>query len=84
MKITIKTILEEINNKNLNLYRGKDYFYFTYSNIDEDFFETYSVYAYRLNDLSLGDWIEYGNNFCDHSEQLITIDINRCILGFDI
>ena len=25
MKITIKTILEEINNKNLNLYRGKDY-----------------------------------------------------------
>ena len=38
MQITIKRILAEINNENLNLYRGKDYFYFTYSNIDEDFF----------------------------------------------
>jgi len=35
MQIKIKTILNEINNQNLCLSRGKDYFYFTYSNIDE-------------------------------------------------
>jgi|TARA_R110000796_G_scaffold60161_1_gene138812 hypothetical protein len=71
MQIKIKTILNEINNQNLCLYRGKDYFYFTYSNIDEDFFETYSVYAYRLQDLGFGEWIEYGKDFCIFCEETI-------------
>lgn len=83
MQITIKRILAEINNENLNLYRGKDYFYFTYSNIDEDFFETYSVYVYRLHDLSFGDWIECGNNFCDYSERQMWTDNMFDELGFN-
>ena len=47
------------------------------------FFETHSVYVYRLHDLSFGDWIECGNNFCYYSERQMWTDNMFDELGFN-
>ena len=83
-----KTILNEINNKNLDLHSDYDYFYFTYSDIENDTFETREVYVMRLRDLTFSEWIAKGQDFisdveyqiwsdkiCDYQDDLDTIDV---------
>ncbi len=36
-----------------------------------DFFETYSVHAYRLCHLGFSEWIEHGKDFCAFCEETI-------------
>ena len=71
-----KTILNEINNKNLDLHYDHEYnyFYFTYSDISNDTFETRSVYVTRLKDLSICEWIDIGKEFADSVEFNIWCD----------
>ena len=71
-----KTILNEINNKNLDLHYDHEYnyFYFTYSDIDNDTFETRSVYVTRLKDLTFSEWIAKGHDFISDVEYQIWTD----------
>ena len=46
------------------LRRGKGYFYLVYD--DGDYLETHSVYVYRLNQLTLDNWI-------DEARELMTV-----------
>jgi len=72
--LKIKTILNEINNKNLNLHSDYGYFYFTYSDIDNDTFETREVYVRRLKDLTFSEWIAKGQDFISDIEYQIWSD----------
>tara|TARA_S200002703_G_scaffold5700_1_gene6472 strand:- start:681 stop:962 length:282 start_codon:yes stop_codon:yes gene_type:complete len=72
--LKIKTILNEINNKNLNLHSDYGYFYFTYSDIDNDTFETREVYVRRLKDLTFSEWIGKGQDFISDIEYQIWTD----------
>ena len=72
--LKIKTILNEINNKNLNLHSDYGYFYFTYSDIDNDTFETREVYVTRLKDLTFSEWIAQGQEFISDIEYQIWSD----------
>jgi len=71
-----KTILNEINNKNLDLHYDHEYnyFYFTYSDIDNDTFETREVYVRRLKDLTFSEWIGKGQDFISDIEYQIWTD----------
>ena len=71
-----KTILNEINNKNLDLHYDHEYnyFYFTYSDIDNDIFETRDVYVRRLKDLTFSEWIGKGQDFISDIEYQIWTD----------
>jgi cobalamin biosynthesis Co2+ chelatase CbiK len=76
--LKIKTILNEINNKNLNLHSDYGYFYFTYSDIDNDTFETREVYVRRLKDLTFSEWIAKGQDFISDIEyQIWSDDISK-------
>jgi len=85
--LTIKKIIKEIGNPYLSLYRGKGYHYFVYDNGkdgDEMVFLDYSVYVYRINHLSLEQWVAEGKDCikqieeeqacrgCDHSIKMLT------------
>ena len=72
--LKIKTILNEINNKNLNPHSDYGYFYFTYSDIDNDTFETREVYVRRLKDLTFSEWIGKGQDFISDIEYQIWTD----------
>ena len=72
--LKIKTILNEINNKNLNLHSDYGYFYFTYSDIDNDTFETREVYVRRLKDLTFSEWIGKGQDFISDIDYQIWTD----------
>ena len=48
----------------LNLYTGKGYFYFVYDN-GNPIYADHSVYCYRLNNMSLDQWVDEGNNFLE-------------------
>ena len=73
-RITKKEILNEINNKNLDLHSDYGYFYFTYSDMDNDTFETKSVYFAKLSDLSICEWIDIGKEFANSVEYVIWCD----------
>ncbi len=45
----------------IELVKGKEYYYFVFD--DGKRFETLSVMVARLNDLTLAQWIEEGNQF---------------------
>ena len=68
-----KTILNEINNKNLDLHYDHkyNYFYFTYSDIENDTFETREINVARLSDLSVLVWIALGKEFVNDMEYQI-------------
>ena len=68
-----KTILNEVNNENLDLHYDHkyNYFYFTYSDIDNDTFETREVYVARLSDLSICVWIALAKEFINDMEYQI-------------
>lgn len=65
---SVKQILREIGNKNLNLYchraNGGPYWYFVYDDGDK-VFETKTVLVPRLGDLTLNAWIELGEKFVE-------------------
>jgi len=68
MKATsVKQILKAIGNKNLNLYRGDGYWYFTYD--DGRLYETYSVMTMYLSRGTLEDWVDEGRQFCRRVER---------------
>lgn len=63
--LTAKKIIKEIGHPHLNLYRGEGYQYFVYDNGkegDDMVWMDYPVYVYRLNHLSLDQWVSEGNN----------------------
>ena len=61
--MTRNQIIKKIGNPNLNLYTGEGYFYFVYDNGNVKDFADHSVYCYRLNHMSLDQWVDEGNGF---------------------
>ena len=59
--LTIKRIIKEIDNPHLNLYKCDGYFYFSYD--DGVTYETYAVFTYRLNSLTLQQWKDEASSF---------------------
>lgn len=64
--ITTRKILKAIGCPILNLYKGEGYWYFVYDDLDRNVFETQSVYAVRLSDMSLETWVQEGREFVQH------------------
>ena len=60
--LRVATIVNKINNPNIKLYQGEDYWYFVYD--DGCVYRERSAYVCRLNDLSLEQW-------CDHADELL-------------
>jgi len=56
--MTTREILRAVKCQHLSLHKGEGYWYFVFDNGVE--YETKSVYAFRLNDLSFGAWVEEG------------------------
>ena len=63
--MTRNQIIKKIGNPHLNLYTGKGYFYFVYDNGNPKYYADHSVYCYRLNHMSLDQWVDEGNNFLE-------------------
>ena len=61
--MTRNQIIKKIGNPHLNLYTGKGYFYFVYDTGNIKDFADHSVYSYRLNHMSLDQWVDEGNGF---------------------
>lgn len=70
--VAIKSIIKEINDPNLKLYRGEGYLYFVYDNPEKNVYETESVYVNRLNELSLETWVSIGKEFVENISKEIT------------
>ena len=79
-RITKKEILNEINNKNLDLHSDYGYFYFTYSDMENDTFETREINVARLSDLSVLVWIALGKEFVNDMEYQIW---NKDIMAYN-
>lgn len=62
------TIVNAINHPNVSLYKSQDCWYFVYDNVDAGIYETRTVYVWRLNEFSLDQWIEEGNDFVEEVE----------------
>ena len=62
------TIVNAINHPNVGLYKSQDCWYFVYDNVDAGIYETRTVYVWRLNELTLDQWIEEGNDFVEEVE----------------
>ncbi|MAW27130.1 MAG: hypothetical protein CL498_03965 [Actinobacteria bacterium] len=70
--LTAKKIIKEIGHPHLNLYRGEGYQYFVYDNGKDGgdmVYGDYSVYVYRINDLSLDRWVSEGKDCIKQIEE---------------
>ena len=61
--MTRNQIIKKIGNPYLKLYTGEGYFYFVYDTGNIKDYDDHSVYVYRLNHLSLDQWVNEGNGF---------------------
>lgn len=69
--LTIKKILKEIGNKNLDLNRWDEgYYTFTFESDDDHKFEQHSVYTHRLNNLTLEQWVAEAHEFLEKIGEL--------------
>lgn len=57
-----------LRNPYINLYKGKGYWYFVYDDPNADIYEQHTVCVYRLNDLTLDQWIKEGKDFVKEIE----------------
>ena len=62
------TIVNAVNHPHLNLYKSENCWYFVYDNADAGIYENRTVYVYRLNELTLDQWIDEGNDFVKEIE----------------
>ena len=62
--IKTKTILDQIGEPNLSLYKGQHYYYFVYDDGDK-VFEDRCVMVNAMNHLSLDSWVYEGKCLVD-------------------
>lgn len=68
--LTIKKILKEVGNKNLDLNRWDEgYYTFTFDDKNGKF-EQHSVYTFRLNNLPLESWVTEAHSFLEKIGEL--------------
>ena len=76
--MTRNQIIKKIGNPNLNLYTGEGYFYFVYDTGNIKDYADHSVYSYRLNHMSLDQWVDEGNGFLKEGGSMnITLTIEK-------
>lgn len=63
-----KAVNSKLRNPYINLYKGEGYWYFVYDDANGDIYEHHTVCVYRLNELTLDQWIEEGNDFVKEIE----------------
>ena len=62
-RITMVRILNILDVPHLSLYEGPGYYYFVYDDVDADVYQTRSVMVYRLNHMTLDQWVQEGRSF---------------------
>lgn len=67
--LTIKKILKEVGNKNLTLNRWPEGYY-TFTFDADGKFEQHSVYTFRLNNMSLEQWVAEAHSFLEKIGEL--------------
>lgn len=67
--LTIKRILREIGDSNIDLYKADDYFVMQYDD-GVAVFETVSVYVPHVNDLDINQWKAYARDLFDKITRL--------------
>jgi hypothetical protein len=70
--ITTHKILKAIGCSilNLNLYKGKGYWYFIYDDLDRNIHASRSVHVMNLSDLSLDRWVEEGKALIEYASRV--------------
>lgn len=64
-------IIKKIGNDKLSLFKGEGYWFFSYDDFAaRTIYETRSVYVMYLNQMSLQEWIDEGNDFIRVVKQL--------------
>lgn len=63
MAISSNQVIQKLKCPYLELVKGAGYWYFVYDDIQNNIYETYSVYVYRLNQLGVDQWVEIGKEF---------------------
>lgn len=63
MKLTTRRILKEADCNKLDLAKGEGYWYFIYSDKENNLYATHSVYTVQLNALTLEQWKDEANEF---------------------
>jgi hypothetical protein len=66
-RISAKAVVSGVGCKYLNLYHGKDYWYFVYDKANK--YNTHSIYVCYLRDMKLEEWIAEGKAFVAKMEQ---------------
>jgi hypothetical protein len=61
--LTRNQIIKKVGNPHLNLYAGEGYFYFVFDNGEINDYADHSIYVYRLNHMSLNQWINEAQTF---------------------
>lgn len=75
--LTIERILARLRNEHLSLEEAPTYWYFVYDN--GTVFRTHSVYVYRLNQLSLDQWVLEGRELILRAEGVIDEKEDRAV-----
>lgn len=62
---SVKEVLRAVGSSYLSLYKGEGYWYFIYDNgcLEALVYESFTVYAMRLNDMTRDAWVERGRDF---------------------
>lgn len=60
---TSKQILKAVGSNNLELVKGEGYWYFVYDDIENNIYETKSIYCMFLNQSSFDYWVSDGKDF---------------------
>jgi len=62
-RFTSRKVLDVVGEPHLRLIAGKGHWHFVYDDIKAGIYDTRSIYAMRLSDLSFGHWVEEARVF---------------------
>lgn len=68
-RITAKQIIKRVSCPHLDLYKGEGYWYFVYSDVENNRYESQMVYCMYLSQMSLESWISEGRTFVAQTEK---------------
>lgn len=73
---TIKSINKVFQEDNLpiELVKGEGYFYLIYDDVENNIYETVSIYTVRLGDMTKDRWIEEGRTFATETKHKMGIN----------
>lgn len=73
---TIKSINKVFQEDSLpiELVKGEGYFYLIYDDVENNIYETQSIYTVRLSDMTKDRWVEEGRTFATETKHKMGIN----------